>query len=208
MLVELRAVAKRWDATSGLAGLTMQLRRGEVVALQGRSGSGKSTLLALLVGWCAPDAGKIVRHGGWALDGGWRHWRSTAIVPQVLGLADELSITENLEHVLRLDGRADRRTRDAAVLAMLAALDLDEQAARLPREVSLGQQQRAAVGRAAIIRPRLLLADEPTCHQDAAHAAGVLAQLRALADDGGAAVLIASHDPLVAAAADRVVSLD
>lgn len=199
-------VTKRWGTSIGLAPLTMELRRGELVTLQGRSGSGKSTLLALLAGWCTADGGRIERNGDWADNDGWRRWQSTAIVPQILGLADELSVEENLDHVLRLEGAGRaRRLRDVA--AVLDALDLGEQAGRLPREISLGEQQRVAVGRAAIATPVVLLADEPTCHQDPRHADDVLRVLRAVADRGGA-VLIASHDRFVADSSDRIVSLD
>ena len=156
----------------------MELRGGQVVALQGRSGSGKSTLLALLAGWCGPDEGALRRAGHLAEDGRWATWSGTAIVPQVLGLAEELSVAENLEHVLRLGGVA-RAARERRVEEVLDALDLAAQRHRLPRETSLGQQQRVAVGRAVIAAPVLLLADEPTCHQDPAHAAAVLAVLRA-----------------------------
>jgi putative ABC transport system ATP-binding protein len=200
-VIEVRGVVKRWGSTVGLGPVSAVVRDGELVVVTGRSGSGKSTLLALLAGWCTPDEGSIDR------DGDASTWSATAIVPQVLGLADELSIGENLEHVLRLGGIRDVARRDAAVAQMLGALDLEEQAGRLPRHVSLGQQQRAAVGRAAIIEPQVLLADEPTCHQDPAHVAAVLDVLRAAADRGSA-VLVATHDPIVGAAADRVISLD
>jgi ABC-type lipoprotein export system ATPase subunit len=205
-LLRIDAVAKQWGASSGLAAVTTELRGGELVALQGRSGSGKSTLLSLLAGWCTPDAGRLERIGPWAAGDRWATWSGTAIVPQVLGLADELPVEENLGHVLRLAG-VDRRTAAERVEDVLVALDLAEQRRRLPREISLGQQQRVAVGRAVIAAPVVLLADEPTCHQDPEHATAVLDALRRVADDGGA-VLVASHDAAVAAAADRVVSLD
>lgn len=202
----LRAVglAKHWDPSSGLSRLWLDLVPGEVVVIRGRSGSGKSTLLALLAGWCDPDEGTIERIGGWA--GCWREWRSTSVVPQVLGLANELSVAENLEHVLRLGGASLSDARRSSN-ATIDALDLTELSRRLPREISLGQQQRVAVGRATIIQPRLLLADEPTSHQDRYHASTIVEALRTAAATGSS-VLITSHDPSVAAAADRVVSLD
>jgi len=206
LLADLRGVAKRWDASSGLAPVDLTIRRGEIVALQGRSGSGKSTLLALLAGWCQPDGGEIVRGAALAIADSWRHWAGTAIVPQVLGLVDELSVGENVMLVLRLAGigRAERR---AMVADLLGRLDLTDHADRLPRETSLGQQQRVAVARATVLSPVLVLADEPTCHQDAEHGAAVLAELRRVAAAGGG-VIVASHDDAVVAAADRVVTLD
>lgn len=205
-LVEMRGVSKRWDASSGLAAIDATLHAGEIVALQGRSGSGKSTMLALLAGWCEPDGGTITRRASLAAGDAWRTWSGTAIVPQVLGLVGELSVRENVALVLRLAGVA-RPDVDSRVAAMIERLDLGEQAGRLPREISLGQQQRLAVARAAIGRPMLLLADEPTCHQDLDHASAVLAELRSVAERDGA-VLVASHDDVVASWADRVISLD
>ncbi len=206
MLVALRGVTKRWDASSGLAPVSLTIHRGEIVALQGRSGSGKSTLLALLAGWCQPDAGEIVRGEALAADALWRRWQGTAIVPQVLGLAGELSVAENVILVLRLSG-VGQPERRAMVDDLLGRLDLIDHAHRLPRDTSLGQQQRVAVARATVSSPALVLADEPTCHQDAQHGGAVLAELRRVADAGGG-VIVASHDEAVVEAADRVVTLD
>ena len=205
-LADLRSVTKQWDASSGLAPVNLTIHRGEIVALQGRSGSGKSTLLALLAGWCQPDAGEIVRGDALAAGGLWRRWQGTAIVPQVLGLAGELSVAENVMLVLRLAG-VRRSGQSRMVDELLGRLDLIDHAHRLPRETSLGQQQRVAVARATVSSPVLVLADEPTCHQDAQHGDAVLAELRRMADAGGG-VIVASHDEAVAAAADRVVKLD
>ena len=206
MLADLRSVAKRWDASSGLAPVNLAIHRGEIVALQGRSGSGKSTVLALLAGWCQPDAGEIVRGEALAVDASWQRWQGTAIVPQVLGLVGELSVAENVMLVLRLSS-IGRRERRAMVDDLLGRLDLTDHAHRLPRETSLGQQQRVAVARATVCSPALVLADEPTCHQDVQHSGAVLAELRRVAAAGGG-VIVASHDDAVVAAADRVVTLD
>ena len=206
VLFAAHGLTKRWDASSGLAPVDLTLCRGEVVALRGRSGSGKSTLLAVLAGWCAPDGGVVVRAA--ELDDGdaWTRWQGTAVVPQVLGLVEELSIGENVELVLRLAG-VSRARRRPIVDELLTRLDLAEHADRLPRETSLGQQQRVAVARAVVGSPIVALADEPTCHQDVEHASAVLAVLRGVADAGGG-VVVASHDDAVADTADRVVSLD
>jgi putative ABC transport system ATP-binding protein len=206
VLLEARGVAKRWDASSGLAPVDLTIARGEVVALQGRSGSGKSTLLAVLAGWCAPDGGVVVRAAELDDDDAWMRWRGIAVVPQVLGLVEELSIGENVDLVLRLAGVA-RARRTPIVADLLDRLDLSEHAERLPRETSLGQQQRVAVARAVVGSPIVVLADEPTCHQDADHTSAVLAVLRRVADDGRG-VLVASHDDAVAGTADRIVSLE
>jgi ABC-type lipoprotein export system ATPase subunit len=200
------SLSKRWDATSGLAPLSFEARSGELLMVRGRSGSGKSTLLALLAGWCEPDGGVVERLGDWAADGAWWRWHRTAVVPQVLSPLAELSVAENVELPLRLAGATLQRSTSPTA-EELAALDLDELASRAATETSLGQQQRLAVARATVVRPALLLADEPTSHQDAGHAALVLAALRSCAA-AGAAVVVASHEELVRAAASRVVDLD
>lgn len=205
-IVEATDVAKRWSPTAGLAPVTFTLRTGDSVVLCGRSGSGKSTVLGLLAGWCEPDSGRLERIGTWADDQHWREWRGTAVVPQLLGLLQELPLRENISLGLRLGG-IDRRSLALRTQAVIEALDLAEQADRLPAEVSLGQRQRAAAARAVVSAPTLLLADEPTCHQDAAHATMVLEALRSVALLGGA-VLVASHDESIIASAERTISLD
>ena len=177
-----------------------------MVMVRGRSGSGKSTLLALLVGWCEADAGTLERVGAWAADEEWRRWDRTAIVPQVLSPLAELSVAENVELVLRLAGEA-RLSAAGRAAGVLDALDLGPLAHQAAMETSLGQQQRLAVARAVVAQPALLLADEPTSHQDAGHAQLVLAALRGCRD-AGSAVIVASHDDAVRDAADRVVDLD
>jgi putative ABC transport system ATP-binding protein len=206
VLLAAHGLGKRWDASSGLAPVTLTVGRGEVVALRGRSGSGKSTLLAVLAGWCAPDSGVVVRAAELDDDDAWTRWQGTAVVPQVLGLVEELSIGENVELVVRLAGVA-RSRRQPIVAELLTRLDLAEHADRLPRETSLGQQQRVAVARAVVASPVIVLADEPTCHQDVEHTSAILAVLRGVADAGGG-VIVASHDDAVADTADRIVSLD
>lgn len=189
-------VEKWWDATSGLRRLSLRIDAGELVVVRGRSGSGKSTLLALVAGWCSPDTGTITVDGDAGVAG--LPWSAVAIVPQVLGLVPELTVRENV---------ADGASLPTAVEAALDALDLVSFAGRPPAETSMGQQQRAAIARAVAASPLVLLADEPTSHQDAGHVASVVAVLRAVAD-AGTAVLVATHDESVVAAATRVIDLE
>jgi putative ABC transport system ATP-binding protein len=171
---------------------------GELVVVRGRSGSGKSTLLALIVGWCAPDGGSVSVLVHDSPDAGRSLWSTVAIVPQVLGLVPELTVRENVAQALT--------GTDESVDDVLAALDIVELGDRSPTDTSMGQQQRVAVARAIAGRPHVLLADEPTSHQDAHHVAGVVAALRSAAD-AGSAVLVATHDDSIIAAANRVVDL-
>jgi putative ABC transport system ATP-binding protein len=183
-----------------LLGVDLTVGAGEIVALAGPSGSGKTTVLALVAGWEQPDAGTVV-----VLDGGIapgdHGWGDVAILPQSLGLLDELTILENVALPNRLGDR--RRAVPADLLERLGIAHLVD---RFPTEVSLGEQQRAALARAAVARPRVLVADEPTAHQNHARAEDILAVLRDLAADG-TTCLLATHDETALAVADRVLEL-
>ena len=179
---------------------------GALAVVRGRSGSGKSTLLAVVAGWCPPDAGtvRIDGHQVSAADLARSSWQRVAVVPQVLALVPELTVSENVEVAATGRSRRDRRSRAGAVLERL---DLSALADRFPGEVSMGQQQRVAVARAVIAAPAVVLADEPTSHQDPDHAAVVIAALLGCAAEGSA-VLVASHDEQVARAASQIIELE
>jgi len=195
--IELRQASRLWDGEAGLHPIDLAVDHGELIVVRGRSGSGKSTLLALVAGVCAPGTGQVLVLGDPPrLD---MAWSDLALVPQVLALSTELSIWENI-------AECAPRAGDAAVRASMEQLDIAELSNRTIAEVSMGQQQRAAVARAAVVDPKVLLADEPTSFQDDAHTAIVVRALRSAADRG-AAVLVATHDDTVAGAADRVVEL-
>jgi putative ABC transport system ATP-binding protein len=201
-LVELRGVSKSYrrgpETVHALRGVDLSLSAGELVVLLGPSGSGKSTLLYLLYGWETPEQGSLVRD-----DDGPSPWWQTAIVPQSLGLLDGLSVKENVELPLRLHPGAER---SLPLEPLLAHLGIDHLADRLPGEVSVGEQQRTAVARALVLRPRLLLADELTGHQDEGWAKVLLRTLRAAAN-GGTTSLIATHNEEAIPFADRVVRI-
>lgn len=233
--LSMTGLAKWWDEHSGLRPVTLEVAAGELVVVRGRSGSGKSTLLAIVAGWCPPDTGEV-RVGGVVASTpsrpvgtgrepggpGPMSWREVAIVPQVLALVPELTLVENVTEALTetrtpnlaLESRVPTRRSTAragsveavSVGEALERLDLVGLADRFPAEVSMGQQQRASVARAVVAGARVVLADEPTSHQDPHHATAVVGVLRAAAVRGSA-VLVASHDPAVVAAADRVIDL-
>lgn len=197
---------KWWDENSGLRPLSFSIDAGEFVVVRGRSGSGKSTLLALIVGWCEPDGGRVVLDVDRQRDGT-TDWMSVAIVPQVLGLVPELTVRENIAEAMTAGGATISRSNvKTSVDGVLEALDLAEFADRSPTDTSMGQQQRVAIGRAIVGQPQLVLADEPTSHQDAHHVAAVVAALQAAAR-AGSAVLVATHDDAIIAAATRVIEL-
>jgi ABC-type lipoprotein export system ATPase subunit len=205
-LAEGTDLAKRWADGAGLQPFSFTLTSNELVVVRGRSGSGKSTLLALLAGWIEPDGGQLVRLGPWAANGVERTWRGTAILPQVIAPINELTMTENVALPLRLSG-SPRSAANERAREVLDRLDLTDEADRAASDASLGQQQRMAVARAAAIDPIVMLADEPSSHQDAGHVTTVLELFRSMVERGSC-IVVASHDHTVADAADRVLDLD
>lgn len=183
-------------------GVDLRLVAGEVVVLTGPSGSGKTTLLQIVAGFQEPDEGAV----RWPSGTGLPAWREVAIVPQSLGLLPELTVAENVAVPLLAGGIPPVDVAER-VRSMLETVDIAGLADRLVGEASLGQQQRVAVARALVIEPIVLLADEPTSHQDGDHADLLLTALRSAAERS-TACLIAGHDPRLLAAADRVVHLE
>jgi ABC-type lipoprotein export system ATPase subunit len=188
------------EEVRALREVSLSLRAGEVVALVGPSGSGKTTLLNVVCGWELADAGRL----HWPAGAGGRSWDELAVVPQDLGLVDELTVAENVALPLWLSGRLEEGQAVAAEL--LVRLGLAGKADRLPAEVSLGERQRAALARAMVTGPRLLLADEPTGHQDADWAGAVFDAVRRLAG-AGSCCLVATHSQEFLARVDRVLTL-
>jgi putative ABC transport system ATP-binding protein len=184
-------LTKSYDGAPVVAEASLDVRAGELAVLLGRSGSGKSTLLMAAGDWLKPDAGSVRTPG--------LRWRETAHLAQRFGLLPELTVAENVGLPLRLRGATD----DARITDVLNRLGLAELRDRLPRETSIGQQQRTALARALVDRPSALLADEPTSHQDAGSAALVWHALDAACAEG-TACLIATHDEAAASHADRV----
>jgi len=190
--------------------IDLEVYPGELLVVRGASGAGKSTLLRLLGGLDSPTSGEV-----W-VDG--RLYSSLteaqavelrrddlAFVFQSFGLIPVLTAAQNVELPLRMKN-TDAAARDARVAEVLALVGLSDHAAQLPDELSGGQQQRVGIARALAVRPRLLIADEPTAQLDSANAAIVMDLLAGLAADG-LAVVVATHDPDLAARADRVLEL-
>ena len=206
VLLSARGLVKSYrrgpEEIHALAGATFDLYPGEVVALIGPSGSGKTTLLNLIVGWEDAESGSI-EWSGQHVPAADRLWNDLSIVPQRLGLIEELSVAENIRLPLRL-GRKDAGGDE--VQRLMDDLGLAQFADRDPTEISLGEQQRTGLARALVLAPRLLLADEPTGHQDAVWGRGVLRTLRRAAD-AGTTSLIATHNEEVLKYVDRVLAI-
>jgi putative ABC transport system ATP-binding protein len=201
-----KSFARGPEIVEVLRGLSLDLNAGEVVAIIGPSGSGKTTLLNIMAGWEEPDAGEatFVADGA-ALSFSGRMWNEVAVVPQSLGLLEELTIGENVGLPLRLR-KVDNRTIRDEVERLLAAFGLDAYYNRLPQEISIGEQQRTALARALIAEPALILADEPTGHQDAAWAERVFSALREAAARG-TACFVATHSDEMLSYCDRVLGI-
>ncbi|MFD1147551.1 ABC transporter ATP-binding protein, partial [Saccharothrix hoggarensis] len=156
-----------------LRGVDLEVAAGELVTLSGPSGSGKSALLAVLAGFDRADSG-TVELGGEVLTSP-PPWKVCALLPQALGLAGELTLAENVALPIRLGRTGGSLTRVTGLLEELGIAELGD---RYPAEVSFGQQQRAALARAVVGSPAVLLADEPTAHLDAQSAPAAVRVLR------------------------------
>ena len=195
----------------GLVGVSMAVAPGEVVAVMGPSGSGKSTLLFLLAGLDRPDAGTVRVAGvDWEeLDSGGRaefRRRTCGFVAQGAGLLPQATAAENVEVPLLLDGVAPgERTRRVATA--LERVGLAGHAAKLPDQLSGGEQQRVAIARALVTEPAVVLADEPTGSLDSVTSEQVTRLLVEAARERGTAAVLVTHNPAVAAHANRIVEL-
>ena len=189
-------------------GVSLDLAAGDTLALTGESGSGKSTLLHLAAGLETADRG-AVRIAGVDItplsDTARAALRRSdvAVVFQQFNLIPSLSVADNISFHARLAGRAD-----PDLAARLAdRLGLTEQLRKYPEALSGGQQQRVAIARALAVRPRLLLADEPTGNLDEATASTVMDEMLSLVTEVGAAMLLVTHSPTLAGQMGRQAHL-
>ena len=195
----------------GVDSVSLAAARGEVVAVTGPSGSGKSTLLFLLGGLDTPDEGQVRLTGvDWAtLRGRARarfRRRTCGFIVQGLALLPQATAAENVEVPLLLDA-VEPEARDRRVAGALERVGLAQHSVKLTDQLSGGQQQRVAIARALVAEPAVVLADEPTGSLDSVTAQDIVRLLVAAARERDAAVVMVTHDPTVAAHADRVVAM-
>ncbi len=213
-VLRLENLSKRYrpDRPPVFAGVDLELRQGEYLAVMGESGVGKSTLLNLLAGLDKPDSGRVLLEGAdlSAMDDDATtllRRRSVGFVFQAFHVLPYLTVERNVALPLELLGVAEPERRHRTQ-EMLEAVGIAPLARRFARELSGGEVQRIAIARALVHRPRLVLADEPTGNLDPRSAAQTLSLLRAqIKLNAGAGILI-THSRTAADTADRILVLD
>jgi len=207
LAIDIRGVERTFAVSErkvkALRGVDMQVPRGSFVVLMGPSGSGKTTLLNIVGGLDQPTAGSVSVAGSRLDQLSGQELaelrRTIGFIFQSFALLPTASAYENVELGLRLSGEAPRGEWDARIRRCLGAVGLTQWIDHRPYEMSGGQQQRVAIARALAIRPKIILADEPTGDLDSKTGAQVLSLLRDLVDYEDVTVLMATHDPAAAA---------
>ena len=205
-----RTYASGETHVAALDGLTLQVKRGEFVAVMGPSGSGKSTLLNILAGLERPTAGRVLVDGvdlGTLDEKGLARYRrgTIGIVFQAFNLLPRYRVVENVAFPLLFAGVPELE-RISRANAILERLGMSARARHRPSQLSGGEMQRTAIARALVTEPTLLLADEPTGNLDTANGEallGILAELHAK----GQTIVLVTHEDTVAARAQRVIRM-
>jgi len=212
LLLELKDITKSFSGVDGdvevLRGVSLGLDAGETLALTGESGSGKSTILHISAGLEVPDGGSLHLEGveinglGEAERANLRR-SEIGIVFQQFNLIPSLTVEANIGFQASLAGRRDKTFESELV----EELGLSDQLKQYPESLSGGQQQRVAIARALAVRPKLLLADEPTGNLDESTASAVLTAMLDLVGRTGAALMVVTHSAALAEKMDRRVRL-
>ena len=212
MLLELKDITKSFSGVDGdvdvLRGVSLGLDAGETLALTGESGSGKSTILHISAGLEVPDGGSLHLEGveinelSEAERANLRR-SEVGIVFQQFNLIPSLTVEANIGFQASLAGRRDKTFESELV----EELGLADQLKKYPESLSGGQQQRVAIARALAVRPKLLLADEPTGNLDESTASAVLTAMLDLVGRTGAALMVVTHSAALAEKMDRRVRL-
>ena len=207
-----KSFTKGQNVITPLDNLSLEVSRGEFLALMGPSGSGKTTLLNLIAGIDAASSGKLIIDSqdlGSLSRAQLTKWRSVNVgyIFQLYHLVPILSAYENVELPLLLQSltRSERRTRVETALELVG---LSDRMHHRPNELSGGQEQRVAIARAIVHDPGLLVADEPTGDLDRESAETILNLLRSLSRDLDKTIVMVTHDPRAAAVADRALNLE
>ncbi|OYW86074.1 hypothetical protein B7Z17_01185 [Candidatus Saccharibacteria bacterium 32-49-10] len=196
---------------NALNGVTLDVHKGEFLALTGASGSGKSTLLQLMGGLDKPSEGSVTIHGNKLAslnDKKLSEFRNKTVgfVFQFFYLQPFLRLRQNLE-VAGMPARTKRPVRQERVAQLAEVVGLGDRLEHFPKELSGGQMQRAAIARALLNNPEILLADEPTGNLDSENGKAIIDLFEKIRDEFGTTIVVVTHDAAIAARADREISL-
>ena len=196
---------------NALNGVTLDVHKGEFLALTGASGSGKSTLLQLMGGLDKPSEGSVTIHGNKLAslnDKKLSEFRNKTVgfVFQFFYLQPFLRLRQNLE-VAGMPARTKRPVRRERVAQLAEVVGLGDRLEHFPKELSGGQMQRAAIARALLNNPEILLADEPTGNLDSENGKAIIDLFEKIRNEFGTTIVVVTHDAAIAARADREVSL-
>jgi putative ABC transport system ATP-binding protein len=191
----------------------MEVGEGEFLSIAGPSGSGKTTLLNLIGCVDTPTSGTVIVNGR---DTGRLseraltdlRLRTIGFIFQSFNLVPVLSVFQNVEFPLLLQGSLSRRERQGRVLALLEAVGLAEHSRHRPSELSGGQRQRVAIARALVTRPRLVLADEPTANLDSQTGETIIDLMREMNRRDGTTFIFSTHDPKVMSHAHAILRIE
>ena len=203
MVIELQNIVKRFGQNTVVNHVDLTIGDGEFFTLLGPSGCGKTTLLRMIAGFNDPDEGDIL-FGGESILHLPAHKRDTGMVFQNYALFPHLSVEENVAYGLRARGIKGKEVKDR-VKDILESVQLGDLASRYPRQLSGGQQQRVALARALVIRPRVLLCDEPLSNLDAKLRVSMREEIRRIQQNLGITTVYVTHDQEEAmAVSDRI----
>jgi putative ABC transport system ATP-binding protein len=214
-VLELRELLKHYRAGDGelvraVDGVTLEIGAGELVVLYGPSGSGKTTLIKLIATLLEPDSGAVIVDGREVSalsedDASSYRLYELGYIAQALDLREGGNVAENAAGKLWLT--KDARRAERMVEPLLVELGLGQRLHSLPRDLSMGERQRVVIARALSMKPKVVLADEPTGSLDTERKHEVLGLLREFCDKRQVAMLLTTHDPQAAAFANRVLEL-
>lgn len=205
--ISIRQVVKRYGAFVAADRISLDIEPGEFITLLGPSGSGKTTLLNLLAGFQAIDGGEILVDGA-PIQHVPTHRRGFGMVFQSYALFPNMTVAQNVAFPMRM-ARIDRATSDRRVAETLEMMRLSEHAGKLPSQMSGGQQQRVAIARAIVMRPRVVLMDEPLSALDRRLRESIQIEIRELHQTIGSTILFVTHDQSEALTmSDRIAVMD
>lgn len=212
-LLEVKSISKTYGsgetAVRALKNVSFCVPKGEFVAVVGESGSGKSTLLNMLGALDTPTSGKVFIDGKDTFSMKERELtifrrRNIGFIFQAFNLIPELTVEQNMVFPVLLDYRKPEKKH---LEELLAVLNLKDRRRHLPSQLSGGQQQRAAIGRALITRPSLILADEPTGNLDSQNSSEVIALMKEASKKYEQTIIMITHNHSIAQTADRILQV-